>query len=180
MKDFKLDVRPIALLAFAIIFFFDENGFVATVLPAVAVHELGHYLTMRMGGLRLRCLRLGLFGLEMDYWGSLSGVWGAAALCAGPLAGLLYFAICMLFHYEYCRLSGGVSLALSAFNLVPVLPLDGGRLAQLAIGDAFFKASRIISLVFIFAALILWIYKGWFALFLISVWIFWFNNKRGE
>ena len=180
MKDFKLDVRPIALLAFAIIYFFDENGFVATVLPAVAVHELGHFLAMRMGGLRLRCLRLGLFGLEMDYWGSLSGVWGAAALAAGPLAGLLYFAICMFFHYEYCRLSGGVSLALSAFNLVPVLPLDGGRLAQLAIGDAFRKISRVISIVLGFGALLLWIYKGWFSLFAIALWLVWANNKRRE
>ena len=180
MKDFELDIKPLALLLFALVYFFDESGFIALVLPAAAFHELGHFLAMKMGGMRLRSLRLGLFGLEMDYWGSLSGGWGAAALGAGPLFGIIYFAVLTIAPFEYCRLSGEISLALSLFNLLPILPLDGGRLAQLAFGDTFFKASRIISMIFIFAALILWIYKGWIALFLISLWLFWFNNKRGK
>ncbi len=178
MKDFELDVKPAALLAFALIYFFDESGFVALVLPAVAVHELGHFWAMMIGGLRLRALRLGFFGLEMDYWGSLRGVWGAAALAAGPLAGFIYFALCMVFPYEYCRLSGEMSLALSCFNLIPVLPLDGGRLAQLALGDAFCKISRVISFVIAGAAFALWISRAWFSLFAIALWLVWFNNKN--
>ncbi len=178
MKSLELDVKPAALLAFAIIYFFDDSGFVALVMPAVAVHELGHFSVMMIGGLRLRALRLGFFGLEMDYWGSLRGVWGTAALAAGPLAGLIYSALCMIFPYEYCRLSGEMSLALSCFNLIPVLPLDGGRLAQLAIGEAFCKISRVISIVFGLGSLLLLIYKGWFALFAIALWLVWFNNKN--
>ena len=178
MKDFELDIKPAALLAFALIYFFDESGFVALVLPAAAVHELGHFLMMRLGGLRLRCLRLGLFGLEMDYWGSLKGMWGAAALAAGPLSGLVYFAICMLFPYEYCRLSGEVSLALSLFNLLPVLPLDGGRLVQLAVGEPFRKISRVISLIIASAALALFVSGGVFSPFAIAAWLVWYNYKK--
>lgn len=178
MKDFELDIKPAALLAFAFIYFFDERGFVALVLPAVLLHELGHFLAMKMGGLQLRRLRLGLFGPELDYWGSLTGAWGAAALAAGPLAGLIYFAVCMLLPYEYCRLSGEMSLALSVFNLIPVLPLDGGRLAQLAIGEAFCKISRVISFGIAAAAFALWISSGWLSLFAIALWLVWFNNKN--
>ncbi len=178
MKDFELDIKPIALLVFALIYFFDESGFVALALPAAAFHELGHFLAMKMGGMRLRSLRLGLFGVEMDYWGNLSGGWGAAALAAGPLAGLIYFALCMMFPYEYCRLSGEMSLALTCFNLIPVLPLDGGRLAQLAFGEAFCKISQVISFVIAGAAFALWISKAWFSLFAIALWLVWFNNKN--
>ena len=178
MKEFELDIKPTALLLFALIYFFDESGFIALALPAAVFHELGHFFAMKMGGMRLRSLRLGLFGVEMDYWGNLSGGWGAAALCAGPLAGLIYFALCMLFPYEYCRLSGEMSLALSCFNLIPVLPLDGGRLMQLALGDVFCKISRVISIVFGLGAFLLLIYKGWFALFAIALWLIWANNKR--
>lgn len=178
MKNFELDIKPAALLIFALIYFFDESGFVALVLPAVAVHELGHFLAMKMGGMRLRCLRLGLFGPELDYWGSLSGAWGAAALASGPLAGLMYFALCMLLPYDYCRLSGEMSFALSCFNLIPVLPLDGGRLVQLALGESYYKISRVISFFLAGAALVLWICKGWFSIFAIALWLVWANNKN--
>lgn len=178
MKNFELDIKPAALLAFALIYFFDESGFVALVLPAVAVHELGHFLAMKIAGLRLRCLRLGLFGPELDYWGSLTGPWGAVVLAAGPLAGLVYFALCMIFPYEYCRLSGEMSLALSCFNLIPLLPLDGGRLMQLALGELYHKISRVISFLFAGAAFALWLSNGWFSLFAIALWLVWANNKN--
>ena len=38
MKNFELDIKPAALLIFALIYFFDESGFVALVLPAAAEH----------------------------------------------------------------------------------------------------------------------------------------------
>ena len=54
------------------------------------------------------------------------------AAAAGPVSGLLYaFAAsywAKLFQNDTAALSAGISLLLSLFNLLPVLPLDGGRI----------------------------------------------------
>lgn len=178
MKDFVWEINPAAVLVFALIYFFDESGLVALMLPPVLIHELGHFSFMRLGGLRVRKLSLGMFGLEMDYWGELRGCLGAAAILAGPLFGLLYAVCGLLSPYEYLRQSGGVSLLLSLFNLLPVLPLDGGRLGSLLLGEAFTKISRVISFFLAAAALVLWISKGWISLFAIALWLVWANNKN--
>ena len=92
-------------------------------LAAAAVHEAGHFLFLCAAGLKPSCLRLGLAGLEMDYRGELSGAAGAAAIAAGPLFGLGYGAFAFS-GQPFLALSGGISLALSIFNLLPVLPLE--------------------------------------------------------
>ncbi len=164
---------------FALLYFFDESGLVALILPAVIVHELGHFLVLRGEGLRLRRISLGVFGLEMDYWGELCGVGGAAAIAAGPLFGIFYAALCLFLPFEFCRLSGEVSLFLSLFNLLPVMPLDGGRLLELYVGERAIMISRVISLGLAAVGLFLWIYRGWFSLFAMGTWLAWanLNNK---
>ena len=56
---------------------------------------------------------------------------GAEALCAlaGPAANLLCAGLFLRILPEFA----GVSLALGAFNLLPIFPLDGGRLLRLAL-----------------------------------------------
>ena len=90
MRDIKFDISPVALLVLAILYFFDTSGLYAAALPAVAVHEMGHVLFLRLGGRRLSRLSLGLFGLEMDYTGQLRGLMGALAIAAGPAFGLIF------------------------------------------------------------------------------------------
>ena len=48
-------------------------------------------------------------------------------MLAGPAAGLLYALAAMRAAGQGLRMSGAVSLLLSCFNLLPALPLDGGR-----------------------------------------------------
>ena len=67
----NLDISPAALLIFALLWFFDGDGIYAAALPAVAVHEAGHALFLRLAGLKIRRLSFGLAGLEMDFCGRL-------------------------------------------------------------------------------------------------------------
>jgi len=131
---------------------------------------------LRIAGLKLRRLSVGLFGLEIDYYGILKGFAGAASVAAGPLFGIVY-ALAVSGGGEFWRLSGGISMALSIFNLLPVLPLDGGRLLLLAAGERGRAFSRGISVALAGLALYSWFSRGWFSLFVIAAWLAWCNFR---
>lgn len=120
-----------ALLLLALLFCLGGEGAAAFLLP-VAAHELGHLLALGLLRLPVRAFRLELRGLCIEYGGSPGALGHAFIAAAGPLAGLsCAFALSRLgvrLGSDWCRLSAGLSLALTLFNLLPALPLDGGRI----------------------------------------------------
>ena len=100
-------------------------------LPAFC-HELGHLLALWLLGLHIRSIRMELRGFCIEYYGSCSAVGHALAAAAGPFAGFAWAwaasAIGQRTGLDWLSLSAGVSLLLSLFNLLPALPLDGGRI----------------------------------------------------
>lgn len=121
-------VAPAAAVLWGLLLYFTEPGQLFFLLPPVLVHELGHGLAMRSCGLRVDALRVELSGLCLRYHGE-TGRWEECwTAAAGPLAGFLYAAAVSLLPGRFA-LSGAVSLLLSLFNLLPVRPLDGGRIA---------------------------------------------------
>lgn len=121
-------------------------------IMAAAVHELSHLLAIRLLGMRFCAIRSEPGGLCIRYEGNCSPAGHAAAAAAGPLGGYLYaFAAGLAarrFGVEWLALSGEISLFFSGFNLLPILPLDGGRLFRILCctalgeeaGDRFFRA----------------------------------------
>ena len=134
--NMKFDVSAGALLLFALVWFFDTGGVFAALVPAVAVHELGHIALLRLSGAQLTRLRLDVFGCRLDYHGELSRGWMLCAVLAGPVAGFVYGLAAIATGGEYGETTGVVSLLLTAFNLLPILPLDGGRALALLAGPA--------------------------------------------
>ena len=137
----------LALLLFVLCVYYRGAG---TLLPAmllpVAVHELGHLLAIRLLGLRIESIGLDLRGACIRYGGSCTEPGHIVIALAGPAAGLLWSAAVFLAdrgQAAWIRMSGECSLLLTAFNLLPILPLDGGqvflRLCRMAIG---FKAGE--------------------------------------
>lgn len=137
MGGVRWDISAAAVLLFALIYFFDGAGLVSALLPAVIAHELGHAAALRLCGARLRRVSVGIFGIEMDYSGRLGVGRTLASVAAGPLAGLIYAVAVCSTRSAFWRLSGAVSFCLSAFNLLPALPLDGGRLVAELAGEDF-------------------------------------------
>ncbi len=104
---------------------------IAIALP-VAVHEFSHIIALCLSGLKVKSIRAELTGLCIDYCGFAEPLAHIAAAFAGPAGGFIYaYAASLIARETGCarlELSAGISLLLSAFNLLPVLPLDGGRI----------------------------------------------------
>lgn len=128
----RLEVGPGALLLFALLIYFSAPGEAGAVLLPVLAHELGHLAAMRFYAIPVRRLRLELSGLRIDCAAGADLSEEVALALAGPTAGLLYAAAAewlgRSLGWEAARLSGSVSLLLSLFNLLPLPPLDGGRI----------------------------------------------------
>ena len=106
--------------------YLDRDRIVPLVMAACLLHELGHYLAIRLLGGDVKLIRLTAVGAEMVLSRPLSyGREGAAAL-AGPLVNLMLAAL--FCRWSWGQLFAGLSLVLGCFNLLPVGRLDGGRL----------------------------------------------------
>ncbi len=121
----RLDALSVAALA-AAVYFFDLRTLAALVCAA-AMHELGHIACLRVFGLRLAGFRTEAQGLCIEYTGTARGAAHAVTAAGGPAAGL---ALAYAASWAGAELLSGVSLLLTIFNLLPILPLDGGRIMQ--------------------------------------------------
>ena len=108
---------------------------------ALSVHELGHALAARMLGERICAVELAPFGGVMTYapgYSPAKGLRGIALAAAGPLGNELALlllgmatrseTLCSLMNGELLRQMIGANAAMLALNLLPALPLDGGRI----------------------------------------------------
>ena len=186
MQIGRISVSGSFVLMLALVYFFDTNGFLPLILLAALVHELGHFTAIRLLGGRLMRLRLGLVGLCMDYQGEKIGYPGELVIAlSGPLANLaLAYGASFLGRYigsDTAFFLAGLSFGASAFNLLPVYQLDGGRALYclLAWRGEFHLAARAVcvtSCVTIFLLLILglllFIWSHWnFTLFTAALWL---------
>lgn len=178
----RFSVTPGFMLLLAVLFCLDEGvGVLPWGLLACAAHEAGHYVLGRALGGRLERLELSVVGAQMrlsypappPYWQE------TAVAMAGPAVNLVMggaFAACKRF------LPAGVSLTLGAFNLLPILPLDGGRVLWCALAALLDDdwAERVLSVT---AGLLVGVLTGAgvfcaveyanFTLLIVSLWLLW-------
>lgn len=131
----RLEVSGGFLLLTAGLYYLDGDSILPWALSACALHELGHYLAIRLLGGRVSLLRLTCVGAEMRL--SSRRPLGPAAQILAALAGpAVNLALALVFARlagrlgEDAYLFAGLNLALAAFNLLPVAQLDGGRVLR--------------------------------------------------
>lgn len=126
----KVEISGGFLLLAAGLYYLDSQGVVLWAALAAALHELGHYLVIRLFGGRVTVLRLTCVGAEMVLSARrpLSVPGQLCAALAGPAVNLaLAFSVARLAEGERGFLFAGLNLALGLFNLLPAAQLDGGR-----------------------------------------------------
>ena len=131
----KLEISPGFLLLLGGLFWLDEGvGLLPWGLLACCVHEMGHMVAALACGGRMKYLRLTVVGAELSfsYCTPLSYRQDSLVALAGPAANLL--AGMGLFAVGW-HLPAALGLGIGAFNLLPILPLDGGRVLYSLLAD---------------------------------------------
>ena len=119
----KIKIHPTAIVLIA---FFIWNKSFAKLLLAVILHELGHSLAAFMVGKRNQVFTLTPLGCSL-YVGEIQGrLRSIFVYAAGPLVSLLLAPVL-----------SPQTLWVLTFNLLPVLPLDGGRITAAILGERF-------------------------------------------
>lgn len=102
---------------------------------SVLLHELGHALVARVLGVRISGIELGFFGgaakmVEMPR----SANHEIAIAAAGPAVSLMLtglgFGLGAMTGVYLLTLIGWINLMIAGFNLLPALPMDGGRILR--------------------------------------------------
>jgi Zn-dependent protease len=107
-------------------------------LAAIALHEAGHLLAMIFFRRKIRGVRFGFFGIEIEAHNNLASNWQdlVVSIC-GPLANGLSAAVFFLVYKSFsspdCFLYAGTQLSIGIFNLLPITGLDGGNLLKLGL-----------------------------------------------
>ena len=133
------------LLIAPLLFFFlyDREGilYATAVAAAVFLHECGHFCGFLLCGERKPFLRFHLLGITLTPRRMLSYGEEIAVSFLGPCFNFLTFAILFpLKHaFAFADLLSKISLLLSVCHLLPIIPLDGGRIS-FALCRSFFGA----------------------------------------
>ncbi len=95
---------------------------VAAWLLASAAHELGHCVALRICKVNIFSFYITPFGAKIQTEPMTPGCEAFAAM-SGPLSGML-----LLLFARYCPRVAICAIVQSAFNLLPIYPMDGGRI----------------------------------------------------
>jgi len=117
----QITIRPELYIGVALAVMLIPIRWLFAWMLATAVHELSHYLCLQLCGCRVFGIQIGWNGAVID---SQFDSWGREVLCAlaGPVGGCL-----LLLTAQWLPRAALCALFQTAYNLLPVYPLDGGR-----------------------------------------------------
>lgn len=165
MSPIDLRATPLTWLLVLAVAVLAQPRLTAALLCAAALHELGHIAVLRLYKGTIKGLSFTPFGAEIRF--ARIGSYGAEILitAAGPAVNLLCAAAFAALgrRWDGAYLHAGVHTVLGLYNLLPVRPLDGERLAWIALAWSLdpYAADRICAAVSLAVSAALTALAGW-------------------
>lgn len=148
---FRIDLK---IFLFLILFYFTKQVEIYAVMLFFAlIHETGHLLAGLIMGMKPEKLELIPYGVSISFKinpkeynkkiinGNILEIKKIVVAIAGPLTNLIIMIIAICVKANYTLIY--VNLILTIFNLVPIYPLDGGRILKGALYILFGKRKSI-------------------------------------
>ncbi|MDZ4663660.1 MAG: site-2 protease family protein [Bacteroidota bacterium] len=149
-----------SLLIYMVLFYvlFDQNiAYIAAITVVVIIHEMGHLLAMKLFNYsNVKIFFIPLIGaFSSGKKQEVSQKQLSFIILAGPLPGLIIACALYFLNKEMksdtIKMLANCFLFINLFNLLPIYPLDGGRIME----TLFFKQNYYIRLVFGIISIIL-------------------------
>jgi len=132
MKKFRVGISFVLLVVLSII----TKNFIllANYNLALYLHEMGHVIVANKRGYTLKILNLDMFGMSVKLNEEVDDRDSFAVNIAGPVVNLLISLVCLAMYtivpssVKYLSVFCYCNIVLAIFNLIPIYPLDGGKI----------------------------------------------------
>ncbi len=140
----ELNVSFLILLALVLVAFGGVFGVfvVCIAFASILLHELGHAVVARKLGVRVSGIELGFFGgaakmVQMPQNANAELAIAAAGPAVSLALGGAAIGLGALTHLPLLVMIGWINLVIAGFNLIPALPMDGGRILRALLAKKF-------------------------------------------
>lgn len=154
VKLFNFVGSPVNLnLLFLILFAIMPVSYAVSVFIAVLIHEMAHAWAANKKGYRVYSIDIGLLNGSASMDSNMHQSDSIYITAAGPISNLILYilsiSIGFIIPHQYIGHFALVNLLLFLFNILPIYPMDGGRIFRdyLMLKNKFFKISRYRALV---------------------------------
>lgn len=185
-------IHPILLVFMIIAFLTGMFMELSIILLIVFFHELGHYMISQIFKWRVESIMLWVFGgvMKTDEHGNRTILEEALVTIAGPFQHVIIYILLLflsahhIFPAHILELIGFYNTTILIFNLLPIWPLDGGKLLFISL-SALYPYRRAYHMTIVFSMILsivllccLFFYPFTFSVFLIMIFLFMENRTE--
>ena len=138
------------ILFLFISFYLGYIKIISIILISVLIHELGHGIAAKILGINVMEIQLFPFGAIaiMENITKYGGIEELIIASVGPITSLIIALVFFQFEGNFSDLVFKYNFALFLFNLIPALPLDGGRILRniLLLRLSYKRATKILTI----------------------------------
>lgn len=143
----KIKIRiNLEIILFIIIFIITKQiNIYAVFIVFSLVHEMSHALAGILCGFKIKKIEIMPFGFKITFGQNRNKIKKIFIALAGPFSNFMIMMVAIIFKWHMDIIYANLIIAI--FNLIPIYPLDGGKILKLIIGlkKNFINTTRVIN-----------------------------------